>query len=329
LRGASLAQEWNMKMINNYLDSFENYLPINTRSEIREEFESSILDQIEEKEEQLSRPLNEQEQEELLLKIGHPMKVAAGFLPNQQLVSEEYFPAYKKVLTIALWIYGIITVLKMLPFSFSLLDGSFITTPIVIFWSVAETSIWVFAWVTLIFYLLQNYSVNINFIYAWSPKQLSSSGRKLPLSRVETAFEILFVGLFLTWWNSLFSSDSIFVQTDIIENITMSESMFTLWWPVNILGILSIAISLYNLLHAGWSRTSLIFNVLLGLADLVVIAIMLQFDQYATIESIEEYGRAVAEFIEHIELNMRIVLGVIAGVIIWDVYSSFKKLKAQ
>ena len=100
-------------MINNYLDSFENYLTVENHKEIREELEASLLDQIEEKEEQLSRPLNKQEQEELLLKLGHPMKVAAGFLPNQQLVSAEYFPAYKKVLIIALWIYGIITVLRI------------------------------------------------------------------------------------------------------------------------------------------------------------------------------------------------------------------------
>lgn len=316
-----------MKMINNYLDSFENYLTVDNRKEIREEFEASLLDQIEEQEELLARPLNQLEQEQLLLKIGHPMKVAAGFLPNQELVSNDYFPAYKKVLTIAFWIYGIITVLKMLPFSVSLLDGSFITLPIVIFWSLVETGIWVFASVTLIFYLLQNYNVNIDFIYAWSPKQLSNSGRKLPLSRVETAFEILFVGLFLAWWNSLFNSESLFIQADMFEKIAMSDSMFTLLWPVNILGVLSIAISLYNLIRAGWSRYSLIFNILLGMADLVVIVIMMQFDHYANIESFEEYGRVVNEFVGHLELNVRITLAVIAGFVIWDIVSSFRKFR--
>lgn len=315
-----------MKMINNYLDSFESYLTTDAKREIREELEASLLDQIEDQEEQLSRPLNEQEQEELLLKIGHPMKVAAGFLPNQQLVSAEYFPAYKKVLTIALWIYGIIAVLKMLPFSFNLLDGSFITTSIYIFGSLLETSIWVFAWVTLVFYLLQYYAVNINFIYAWSPRQLSDSRRKLPLSRIETAFEILFIGLFLTWWNSLFGSDSIFVQTDVIKNIAMSENMQPLLWPVNILSVLYIAISLYNLIHAGWSRYSLILNIILGVVGIAVLAFMSKFDNYATIELVES-NSAVGNFVEHLELNVRIVLGVIAGYMAWDVYSSFNKLK--
>ncbi|MFT6046418.1 MAG: putative membrane protein [Arenicella sp.] len=316
-----------MKMINNYLDSFENYLTVDNHKEIREELEASLLDQIEEQEEQLSRPLNKQEQEEFLLKLGHPMKVAAGFLPNQQLVSAEYFPAYKKVLIIALWIYGIITVLRILPLGLGVLDGSFITLPIVIFSSLVETSIWVFAWVTLAFYLFQRYSVNIDFLYAWSPKQLSGSGRKLPLSRVETAFEILFVALFLTWWNSLFSAHSVFFQTELVNQLTMSEGMHTLLWTVNFLGALSIAISLYGFIKAGWNRNSLILNILLGLANLVVIFIMLQLDQYATLESLQEYGLVVTRFVEHMDLNVRITLGVIAAFVIWDIYASFRKLK--
>jgi uncharacterized membrane protein len=319
-----------MNMINNYLDSFENYLTIENHKEIRDELEASLLDQIEEREEQLSRSLNQQEQEELLLKIGHPMKVAAGFLPNQQLVSAEYFPAYKKVLTIALWVYAIIAVLKMVPFNLSFSDGSFITTPIVIFWSLVETGIWVFAGVTLAFYLFQKHAVNIDFLYAWSPKQLSRSGRKLPLSRVETAFEILFVALFLSWWNGLFNAESLFTQLYTVKTITMSESMQAMLWPVNILGVSSIAISLYNFMKAGWDRYSLILNIVVGLANLVVISIMLQFDQYVTVGSLQELGPEVSNVIETVLLNVtniRIILIVIAVLVICDLYSSARRLK--
>jgi len=319
-----------MNMINNYLDSFENYLTIENHKEIRDELEASLLDQIEEKEEQLSRSLNEQEQEELLLKIGHPMKVAAGFLPNQELVSAEYFPAYKKVLTIALWIYAIIAVLKMLPFSLSFSDGSFITTPIVVFWGLVETGVWVFAGVTLAFYLFQKHAVNINFLYAWSPKQLSKSGRKLPLSRVETAFEILFVALFLSWWNGLFNVEGLFAQQYIVKTITMSESMLAMLWPVNILGIMSIAISLYNFIKAGWDQISLAFNIVVGLADLVVINIMLQFDQYLAVGSLQELEPEVRNLVETVVfnvINIRILLVVIAVLVICDLYSSVRRLR--
>ena len=319
-----------MKMINNYLDSFENYLTVDNHREIREEFEASLLDQIEEQEEQLSRPLNDQEQEEILLKIGHPMRVAAGFLPNQQLVSAEHFPAYKKVLSIALWIYGIIAVLRMLPFSLSFSDSAFITTPLRVFWGLIETGTWVFAGVTLAFYLFQKHAVNIDFLYAWSPKQLSNSGRKLPLSRVETAFEIFFIALFLTWWNGLFNTDILFVQTYMIKTVAVSPSMHTMLWPVNVLCVAAIAVALYNFVKAGWSRASLLFNIVIGAADLVVINIMLQFEQYLTVGSLEGHEPKIIKVIENIVLNannVRIVLIVIAGFVIWDIYSSVRKLK--
>jgi hypothetical protein len=319
-----------MKMINNYLDSFENYLTIENHKEIRDEFEASLLDQIEEQEEQLSRSLNEDELAQLLLKLGHPMKVAAGFLPHQQLVSAEHFPAYKKVLTIAMWIYGVIAILKMLPFSLSFSGASFITTPIMIFWGLAETGVWVFACVTLAFYLFQKHAVNIDFLYAWSPKQLSSAGKKMPLSRVETAFEILFVVLFLTWWNGLFNVETLFGTATVAKALTMSDSMQTLLWPVNLLGVMSIAISLYNFVKAGWSRISLILNIVVGLADLIVINIMLQFDQYFTVGSLQEYGPAVTDVVENIVFNtsnVRIMLSIIAVLVIWDIFSSYRKLK--
>jgi hypothetical protein len=315
-----------MNMINNYLDNFEKHLPEESREEIREEFEASLLGQIEDQESQLERPLNEQEQEDLLLKIGHPMKVAAGFLSNQQLIGADYYPAYKKVLVLAFWIYAAITILKMLPFNISLVDGSFITTPIIIFWALVETGIWVFASVTLIFYLLEKYQTNIDFLYAWSPKQLSSSGRKLSLSRVETGFEILFVALFLSWWNSLFGADSFFAGTELVNAIKMSESMATMQWPVNIVGGLSIMVSIYNLVNAGWNKVSLIINILVGAADLVIISIMMQFEQYAIIDITIETNRFVEEFASYILLNIRITLALIAAFVVWDMVSSFRKL---
>ncbi len=316
-----------MKMINNYLDNFENYLPEDSRKEIREEFEASLLDQIEDQESQLGRGLNHQEQEDLLLKIGHPMKVAAGYLPDQQLVGRDYYPAYKRVLTFAFWIYAAIAVLKMLPFNISLVDGSFITTPIVIFWTLVETGIWVFASVTLIFFLLEKNQVKIDFLYAWSPKQLSSSGKKLSLSRVETGFEILFVTLFLSWWNSLFGDAVFFVGTEFANAMTMSESMLSMQWPVNIIAGFSIAVSLYNFVHAGWDRNSLVVNLLIGIADLVIIFIMMQFEQYAVFDSTLDAGRFIDEFINNIDLNVRITLSVIAGFVIWDIISCIRKLK--
>ena len=91
-----------MRMIDEYLNSLESFLPDDLKQEVRDELEASIYAQLEDECGALGRELNQQEQEILLRKIGHPMRVAAAYLPNQELVGNEYFPAYKKALQIAL-----------------------------------------------------------------------------------------------------------------------------------------------------------------------------------------------------------------------------------
>ncbi len=47
-----------MKMINNYLNSFENYLPEDSKEEIRAELESSIYAEVDDMKEALGRDLS-------------------------------------------------------------------------------------------------------------------------------------------------------------------------------------------------------------------------------------------------------------------------------
>ena len=71
---------------------------------------------------------------------------------------------------------------------------------------------------------------------------------------------------------------------------------------------------------------SLIINILVGAADLVIISIMMQFEQYALIDITIETNRFVEEFASYILLNIRITLAIIAAFVVWDMVSSFRKL---
>ena len=51
-----------MQMIDNYLNSLESYLPDELKKDIRDEFEASIYDQFEERQEELNRDLTQKEQ---------------------------------------------------------------------------------------------------------------------------------------------------------------------------------------------------------------------------------------------------------------------------
>ncbi|MCW8998467.1 MAG: hypothetical protein OQK04_07110, partial [Kangiellaceae bacterium] len=178
-----------MQLITNYLDNIKDHLPEELQQEVCDELEASIYGQVEDKQEELNRELNEKEVEKILLQIGHPMRVASAYLPGQEVVGKELFPAYKKALEITLTVAFIIIILTMVPGLFE--TRSIIGSAISIFAEMIDTSLYVFAVVTLIFYLMGYYGVDLNEIYAWSPKDLKGKAPKLKISRVETGFELV------------------------------------------------------------------------------------------------------------------------------------------
>tara|TARA_R110002167_G_scaffold63058_8_gene177897 strand:- start:1044 stop:2144 length:1101 start_codon:yes stop_codon:yes gene_type:complete len=88
-----------MDMIDRYLNAVAAQLPADDRADIIAELRDLILSRFEAKEESLDRPLTEDEQEEILREIGHPLVVAARYRKGPQaLVGPELFPY---------WLFGV------------------------------------------------------------------------------------------------------------------------------------------------------------------------------------------------------------------------------
>ncbi|SFS77796.1 hypothetical protein [Brevundimonas viscosa] len=82
-----------MDMIDRYLAAVAAQLPQDQREDITAELRDLILSRFEAREEELGRPLSEDEQEEILREIGHPLVVAARYRKGpDSLVGPELFP---------------------------------------------------------------------------------------------------------------------------------------------------------------------------------------------------------------------------------------------
>ena len=219
----------------------------------------------------------------------------------------------------------ILTILATIPFSLSI--GSIIVGLIQLSFSLLETSVWVFSSVTLIFYLMQKYGASLEEIYAWSPKQLRYTSKKISLSRIEIIFEMLFEGLFLVIWNRLFTSEDVFIDSDFLQSISMSGEWQSVHVIVNVLVGLSILLSLYKLFVSGWTKLGLIASIGIGLVDIGLIIYILQFDQFIVVESSAKSELDWQQIGWTIELNIKILLGIIGLVTAWDVVSGIKKFK--
>src|ERR1700692_2777164 len=100
-----------MELVDRYLKAVGSYLPAAQRDDITKELSENIRSEIEDKEAELGRPLNEAEQEAILKKQGHPLLVAGRYRQDQrslafgrQWIGPVIFPFYIKVLTFNLGI---------------------------------------------------------------------------------------------------------------------------------------------------------------------------------------------------------------------------------
>jgi len=313
-----------MQMINNYLNGLESYLPDEMKQEVRDELEESLLCQVEDKQGVLGRELNVEEVEALLKQLGHPMRVASAYLPKQQLIGPELFPAYKKALEIALVAAFFFVVLFSLPGIFS--GDSIVGSAIGIFAKMIDTGLYVFAIVSIVFYLMDYYDANLDEIYAWSPKDLNAYSSRLGLSRLEAGFELVFYILFIAWWNNILSWPALTSFGSETATLSLSAEWTSVFWSINIIAGLSVAVRIHKFVLASWSRFSLTTDIVLSLATLVVISQIFQFSEYINYIGPAAEATNWAPVVEHIDKVIYSIMTIVAGVCLWEIVSHSRKI---
>jgi len=310
-----------MGMVERYLDSLAAHLPEQMRLDVKEELEVSIREQIEDRESQLGRGLNNNEIEEILRGLGHPMRVASAYLPEQHLIGPDAFPAYKRALKVTLtWVLGI-SLLLSLPFFIS--DGGFLPGLFSITGGLIQKAVWVFAVVTALFFLLERNPGSLNGLYKWSPLRLREAQPGLKINRLETGFELLIEVVFLAWWNGLWHFPA--TIGDQVQ-ISMSSQWSTVFWAVNVLCGLSVLVGLYKFAMVGWNRKSLIGGILICLAELGVLARILSFDSLTVLTGGTPNAAELETYIPMAELFARSVVWLVAIIIVLEMVASIRKL---
>src|SRR5580704_19474421 len=104
-----------MDLLGRYLKSVASALPAAQKDDIIKELSENIRSQMEDKEGELGRPLNETEVETILKQHGHPLLVASRYRQDQrslafgrQWIGPVLFPFYVRVLQFNLGLTGII-----------------------------------------------------------------------------------------------------------------------------------------------------------------------------------------------------------------------------
>jgi hypothetical protein len=96
-------------LLDRYLQAIGEYLPTATRNDVLAELRANLQAQLDDRAEELNRPLTDPEVAAILQQHGRPIVVAARYLPQQSLIGPAIFPYYlmtlRKIIPFALIIF--------------------------------------------------------------------------------------------------------------------------------------------------------------------------------------------------------------------------------
>lgn len=199
------------ELFERYLQAVKKYLPWNRQSDILSELRANLEAQIEDREEELGRPLTEGEMTDWLKELGSPIHMAGRYQPQQYLIGPTLFPMYWYALRLALlWaavIYSIVnTVLIVTGTTGAPAIGEAVLRLPGVLLTVA-------AWVTLAFAAFEYLSTRFpsmcpqipGFEKVWSPSSLPPLEKEPMLDKRQrnnywnALAQVIFGYLFLAW----------------------------------------------------------------------------------------------------------------------------------
>src|SRR5712664_3535201 len=256
-----------MDLLERYLQAVRAYLPKSQQDDILKELGENLRAQMEDKETEIGRPLNEDEVAAILKKHGHPMFVAARYRQTRHLIGSTLFPVYWFAVKIILGFVGLGYVISALVL---IAQGKSILEVLGAVFSYLGAVLPTFAWVTIVFAVLDvgnnkfrllekvTKECNEKFDPRTLPalKPASGSPEEKPIPRRKTAVELFFSIAFLLWWVrvspirrlALFVAlgpvglaDKIPFQLGPVWNI--------IYWPVIFLSLVSIVQQIVTLMY--------------------------------------------------------------------------------
>jgi hypothetical protein len=208
------------------MDLFERYLNARSRAE---DLES-----------ERGRPLTAEEQEEILRHFGHPIVLAAKYQPKRHLIGATVFPIYWQVLKLSLAAALVVhTIGAIVLLTNGRPIGDVFTRLLLL--PIGPLLV-VFAWVTVIFALLDRQFERLPFIAKWSPSSLPD----LPMparapSTVQLIAEIIFATAAVLWWAAV-PNNQWLIFGPAASMIEMSPAYLA--WHVPILVLMAAQVAL-------------------------------------------------------------------------------------
>jgi len=284
-----------MDMIDRYLNAVAAQLPQDERADIVAELRDLILSRFEAKEEELGRPLSEDEQEGILREIGHPLVVAARYRKGpDSLVGPELFPYWlfgvKAGVLVLGAVHAILLLLRLLGGPAD--PGQAIAQAFHSFFGAGLTLIGI---ATLAAAIFEHQGIRPAFLTKWRVKDLGALGLSDPaawrasMAGSETAkatwmpkvrtkawpggehlFSFLAAGIFLLWWVGVlhfpaFHSIELRGQDAVVSAAPIWSTLFA---PILVYALLQMSVDLNSVFRPYAVRLRALARIPVAIAGL-------------------------------------------------------------
>ena len=273
-----------MELIDHYLSAVAGHLPSDTRDDIKEELRSSLYEQLEDQSKTLQRELTEEEQVEFLRKLGHPLKVAAQYLPQQYLIGPGLFPFYVNAMkTAAILVFVFHIAVSVVS---ALVTEDWIGSVSNIMSRIIGSMVVVGAIVTVFFAVMERSGDGASRLNRWDPLSLRKRGKSVLVNKSDMITDVSMETVMLLWWNGVFSfRDWISWNGSALSVAT--PGLDAVFWLVNIVLGGSLLLHGVMLIYTHWRPGLIAMEILLELATIGIMGYLLRFDNPVVVVPVE------------------------------------------
>jgi hypothetical protein len=267
-----------MDLINRYLQAVKFWLPKNQKQDIVAELTEDLRSQVEDREAELGRKLNETEVAELLRQRGRPVLVANQFRPQQNLIGPVLFPIYLFVLKLVAAFYMVPWILVWIGIAIfrPTHSGQSLIATIGLFWTSfwPVTLFWV-GGVTIVFAILERVQQKSKFMEKWDPRKLPPvrDPNRIPLSTSVT--ELTANAVLCSWW--LWWAGGHWYPAQV-HFATVTVTLAPVWryffWGYLLMYVVNIVSSTINTFRPYWTTERAAFRLLSDSTALAICWVM-------------------------------------------------------
>jgi hypothetical protein len=240
-----------MELIDRYLQAVRFWLPRAQRDDLIAELSEDIRSQIEAREAELGRPVNDDEVAAILKQCGNPLLVAQRYLPQQYLIGPSLFPIYAFVLKLVAFIYVLPWLLFWL--------GNVLFSPayraqdpihhLVPLGHVVASLLFA---ITLAFALVERSKVKFWARDDWDPRKLPAVRDTRLISRASSIADLAAGIGFVVWWAIHLQFRTVFEVFG--TTVTLSPGWRYLLGGLLLVSTVTIGLSVVNLVLRRWTR---------------------------------------------------------------------------